>query len=89
MPDVYVIVDLLGYRPITEEEAEKKVKTGHFTSVGIQSETASGKTWTVHLIVPSFMYHGSEKKLDQEVYKYLEYVFAITGMPHGSIEQIY
>lgn len=81
MQDVWVEDGFLGYEPITEEEAQEKIETGHYVCVDIQNESVSGETWTVHLIVYAFMGVASDEWLIREkVNKYLEYVFAITGL---------
>jgi len=80
MQDVWVDEGILGYQPITKEEAQEKVETGHYISIDIQNENVAGEIWTVHLIVHAFMGIASEEELNQKVDKYLKYVFAITGL---------
>lgn len=80
MQDVWVDEGFLGYQPITEEVAHEKLETGHYISIDIQNENVAGETWIVHLIVHAFMGIASDEWLKQKVDKYLEYVFAITGL---------
>lgn len=80
MRDVWVDDGFLGYQPITEGEAREKLDTGNYICVDIQNENVAGETWTVHLIVHAFIGFASDEWLKQKVDKYLEYVFAITGL---------
>lgn len=80
MKDVWVNEGVLGYQPITEEEAQERLAIGHYICVDIQNENVAGETWTVHLIVHAFMGCASDERLKQKVDNYLDYIFAITGL---------
>lgn len=80
MQNIWVEECGLYYCPITEDKAKELLDRGHYICINIQNMTVTGKRWTVHLITHAFMCIASDEEIEQRINKYLEYVFAITGL---------
>ena len=90
MQDIWVKECRLYYFPITEDKAKELLDRGHYICINIHNMTVTGERWTVHLIIHAFMCIISDEQIEQKINKYLEYVFAITGLNQSvNISDVY